>query len=277
MIGIFLIIVATLFDEVSTSSAKESISRHVESIASRAFLVCLWGFLFLGVSLVGGAVWTFNVASLPFFTARLIIEIILTNITLRAITTADRSTFGFFRTLTIPLVLCIDVILGTALSISQIWGVLSIVMALLILSYRHSLSGRGMGLSLLSAIGSALTLSLYKFDITHFNSVAAEQVLASLVILPYFFWHASVKDKENPFKLLRSKKILGESAASGVAGILGSFAYAFAPASVIVAVQRSSAVCWSIVAGALHFHERHIMEKVGVLGLTIVGVSLLIR
>ena len=92
-----------------------------------------------------------------------------------------------------------------------------------------------------------------------------------------FFWHAVVKDKENPFKLLRSKKILSESAASGVGGILASFAYLFAPASVIVAAQRSSAMCWSVVAGALHFHERHMYEKVSVLGLTIMGIILLIR
>ncbi len=277
MPGIFLIIIATLFEEVSTSSAKESISRHLESIASRAFLVGLWGMLFLGISLLGGVDWKFSAASLPFFFARVVLELFQTNITLKAITIADRSTFGFFRTLTIPLILCIDVILGTALSISQIWGIMAIVAALLLLSYSHSLSSKGMWLVLLSAIGSSLTLSLYKFNITHFNSVPAEQILGGLILLPYFFWHAVVKDKENPFKLLRSKKILSESAASGVGGILASFAYLFAPASVIVAAQRSSAMCWSVVAGALHFHERHMYEKVSVLGLTIMGIILLIR
>jgi hypothetical protein len=277
MPGIFLIIIATLFEEVSTSSAKESITRHAESIASRAFLVGMWGFLFLGMSLLGGVEWKFNTASLPFFLSRVAVEIVLTNITIRAITIADRSTFGFFRTLTIPIILGIDVMLGTVLSISQIWGVLAIVGSLLILSYRHSLSSKGMGLALLSAIGSSITLSLYKFNITHFNSVPAEQMLSGMIILPYFLWHALAIDKENPFKLLRSKKILSESAASGVGGILASFAYLFAPASVIVAVQRSSAVCWSIVAGALHFHERHIVEKLSVVGLTILGIVLLIR
>lgn len=277
MIGIFLIIVAALFEEVSTSSAKESIARHAESIASRAFLVGLWGMLFLGISLLGGVEWKFNMASLPFFFSRIAVEIVLTNITLKAITTADRSTFGFFRTLTIPIILCIDVVLGTALSLSQIWGVMAIIASLLILSYRHSLSSKGMGLCLLSAIGSSITLSLYKFNITHFNSVPAEQILSGMIVLPYFFWHALVKDKENPFKLLRSKKILSESAASGVGGILASFAYLFAPASVIVAAQRSSALCWSIVAGALHFHERHLYEKISVLGLTALGIALLVR
>ncbi|MEK7648640.1 MAG: hypothetical protein AAB400_01845 [Patescibacteria group bacterium] len=277
MTGIFLIVLATLFEEVSTSSAKESMSRHMESIASRAFLVGMWGFLFLGLSLLGGVEWKFNTASLPFFFSRVAIEIILTNITLKAITTADRSTFGFFRTLTIPIVLGIDVMLGTVLSFSQIWGILAIVASLFILSYRHALSSKGMGIALLSAIGSSLTLSLYKFDITHFNSVPAEQMLSGLIILPYFLWHAFARDKENPFVLLRSKKIFSESAASGVGGILASFAYLFAPASVIVAVQRSSAVCWSIVAGALHFHEQHIVEKVSVVGLTVIGIILLVR
>ena len=60
-------------------------------------------------------------------------------------------------------------------------------------------------------------------------------------------------------------------------GILASFAYLFAPTSVIVAAQRSSAMCWSVVAGALHFHERHMYEKVSVLGLTILGVALLVK
>lgn len=277
MSGIFLIIIASLFDEVSTSSAKDNMARHVESIASRAFLVCLWGVLFLGISLLGGVEWRFSVASLPFFLARMVFEIVQTIITLKAITLADRSTFGFFRTLTIPLLLCIDVILGTTLSISQIWGIMAIIGSLFILTYRHSLSSKGMWLSLLSAVGSSITLSLYKYNVTHFNSVPTEQILASLVILPCFFWYAIRKEKENPFKLLRSKRILSESAASGFGGILASFAYLFAPASVIVAVQRSSAVCWSIVAGALHFHERHLYEKVSVLGLTVLGIALLIH
>lgn len=277
MIGIFLIIIAALFEEVSTSSAKESLARHAESIASRAFLVGMWGMLFLGISLLGGIEWKFTLASLPFFSARVILELIQTIITLKAITIADRSTFGFFRTLTIPLVLCIDVVLGTALSLSQIWGVMAIIASLFILTYRHSISNKGMGFALFSAIGSSITLSLYKFNITHFNSVPTEQILSGAIILPYFFWHALVKDKENPFKLLRSKRIFGESAASGAGGIIASFAYMFAPASVIVATQRSAALCWSIVAGALHFHERHIVEKISVLGLTALGISLLVR
>lgn len=277
MFGILLIIISTLFEEASTSSAKDSIADHKESIASRAFLVGMWSVLFLGVSLIAGTVWRFNLASLPFFITRVFLELVQTHITLKAITLADRSTFGFLRTLTIPLVLGIDVILGTPLLFSQIIGIISLAGALFILTSRHSLSTKGIWFALYSAVGSSITLSLYKFDLTHFNSVAAEQILASLIILPYFFIRALRHEKENPFRLLRSRTILGESAATGIAGVMGSFAYLFAPASVIVAAQRSSAVCWSVVAGALHFHERHIVEKVAVLGLTVLGIVLLIR
>ncbi len=277
MIGIALIILSTFFDEVSTSSAKESLMRHKESVSSRAFLVGVWSILFLGISVLGGVSWKFNTASLPFFVSRILVEIVLTNITIRAIAKADRSTFGFIRTLTIPLVLAIDVALGTQLLASQIVGIIALILALSILSARHSLSYKGVWLALASAIGSSITLSLYKYDITHFNSVAAEQILASLIILPYFLWYALTREKENPFKLLRSRQILRECATSGIGSIIGSFAYAFAPASVIVAVQRSSSVCWSVIAGALHFHERHLFEKVTVLGLTIIGVILLVR
>lgn len=277
MIGIILIIISTLFEETSTSSAKESISRHKESISSRAFLVGMWGVLFLCMSLIGGVAWKFSFASLPFFCTRIILELIQTHITIKAITLADRSTFGFLRTLTIPLVLCIDVVLGTPLLPTQVGGIIALAFALFILSSRHSLSTKGVWFALFSAVGSSITLSLYKYDLTHFNSVAAEQLIASCIIIPYFLWHAFVRDKENPFHLLRSRKIFGESAASGIGAILGSFAYAFAPASVIVATQRSSAVVWSVLSGALHFHERHLFEKITVLGLTVLGVILLIR
>ncbi|MBI4239431.1 hypothetical protein HY620_00385 [Candidatus Uhrbacteria bacterium] len=277
MIGIFLIALATFFEELSTSSAKESIARHIESISSRAFIIGISGFFFLVLSVVGGAEFRFTIASLPLVLVLVGCEIALTNITLRAILTADRSTFGFMRTLTIPFVLCIEIALGTTLTTLQILGIVALVFALLLVSSRDSFSHKGMALALLSAFGSSITISLYKYLITNYNSVAGQQIIASCMLLPYFYWHAVTRTGQHPFQLLRIRKVMGESLAHGVAGVLSSFAYAFAPASVIIAAKRSCAVFWSLVVGAVHFHERHIVEKAAMVGLAITGVVLLIR
>lgn len=277
MIGILLIVTASLFEEFSTSSAKESITRKIESIPSRVVLVGVWSIFFFGASLLAGAEWRFSAASLPFFIPRLLLEILLAHITVSALARADRSTFGFIRTLTIPLVLGIELALGTALLPSQIAGVTALFFALAVLGMNHALDGKGMRLALLSACISAITLSLFKYDITHYNSVAAEQLLATVIVWLYFLGYAIVKLRENPFRLLRTRRILSESAASGVANLIGSFAYSFAPAAVIVATQRATGVAFSIVAGALRFHERHIGEKFLVLGLTVLGIVLLVR
>ncbi len=277
MIGVFLVIISTFFAELSTSSAKESIQKHLESVSTRAFLTGLWGMFFLAVSVVAGATWHFSLASLPIFLSRVIIEIILTHITITAIVRADRSTFSFMRVMTIPLVLGIDVVLGQHFSTWQLIGIVTIMFALTILTARGSLTRKGLGFALASTVISAVTISLYKYDITHYNSVAAEQLLAHALILPYFFWHAVSKMKENPLRLLRSRRIMGEAAACGLGTLIGSFAYLFAPASVLVAVQRASSLGWSIIAGAAHFHERHIGEKAIFFGLTALGISLLAR
>lgn len=277
MIGVLLIVLSSFFEELSASSAKESITRHEESIAARVLLVGAWSILFFGISLGAGAEWRFSFESLPFFCARVFLEIVLAYITVSALARADRSTFGFIRTLTIPLVLIIELALGMPLSLSQISGVIALFFALVILSVRHALSTKGIGLVLMSAVLSAGTISLYKYTITNFNSVAAEQLLATLLVWLYFLGYATIRLKENPFLLLRRPRILGESAASGVATMIASFAYSFAPASVIVATHRAAGVCSSIIAGALHFHERHVSEKCLVLGLTVIGIILLAR
>lgn len=277
MIGIFLMALATFFEELSTSSAKESMARHIESISSRAFLIGISSLFFIIVSIILGAEFRFDVMSLPLVFILACCEITLTHITLRAILTADRSTFGFIRTLTIPFVLCIEIALGTTLSTIQIFGIIALVFALLLVSSRDSFSHKGMALALLSAFGSSITISIYKYLITHYNSVTGQQIVGMSILLPYFYWHAVTRTGQHPFHLLRIRKIRGESLAHGIAGVLSSFAYALAPASVIIAAQRSFAVFWSLIVGAVHFHERHIFEKAAMVGLAITGVVLLIK
>jgi hypothetical protein len=48
---------------------------------------------------------------------------------------------------------------------------------------------------------------------------------------------------------------------AGAGMMLGSFAFLFAPASIILAVKRSSVILWSMVAGNVFFHEKKAFIK----------------
>lgn len=96
---------------------------------------------------------------------------------------ADRSTYGFLRVLTIPLLLLVDLALGYSLSQGQIVGVSILTLSVLLLLLNHGLRTKGIGFVLLSAVNAVVTLSLFKYDITHFNSVEVEQGITQLVLL----------------------------------------------------------------------------------------------
>lgn len=263
MFGIILSSLGALWEEVGLSIGKTKVAARQESIYTMAFLDMMWGvviFLVM-VAWTKGKIFTFTVASLPTFGLRTVLELILAEITVRAITTASRSTFGFLRTLTIPLLLGIDIVLGYVIGPWQIVGMALVVLTIVWLSYSHGLERRGMGLVLGTAVLAAVTLSLYKYDITHFNSVVGEQLVLMAILVLYFWGKARFVAGESPEKFLRQPVFLLQSASAGVASLLGSFAFVFAPASVILAAKRSSAVLWALLSGRRYFQEQRFAAK----------------
>ena len=277
MFGILLALASTAFEETANSIGKKQVQDHVASYYTFGFLTLRFGTAFLLVEGFVRGQLIFSLASLPTFLPRLALEILQAYVTVRAITYSDRGDFGFFRTLTIPILLGLDILLGYSIGTLQIFGMALIFVPIGILVYSERHVVKGAGYLLIGAVNAALTISLYKYDITHFNSVEAEQSLVGLVLLAYFFLMARARYGENPLTFLRKKAFAGQTIASGLSSVAASFAYAFAPASIILAAMRSSAILLSILTGRFYFKEKRFLMKSALCALIILGLVLLAR
>ncbi len=277
MLGVVLAAISQLFAEIGTSIGKYEVAHKKESLYAFGFLNAFWATAFLAIIMLFRGEFVFSLASLPTFGLRVVLEIILMFVSAHAVITADRSTFAFLRVLTIPLLLGIDIMLGYAISHAQILGMTVIFIACVLLFSARGLSRRGRLLSIGSAILAAATLSLYKYNIENYNSVEAEQTLLHLITLSVFvvaaWWHGG----ENVFRLLVRRDFLAQSVVAGIAGVLFSYAFLFAPASVITTSKRVFEILGSIVSGRAVFHEKHIVVKLIACALITLGLYLMVR
>jgi len=277
MFGLGLIAVASLFEEFSNAIGKKKITEWADNLYIVGFFSNFWGMLvLLVIGISKGNEFIFSLSSLPTFLPRIILEIILAHVSLKALAKADRSLHSFIRIITLPLLLVIDIVLGYSISPHQIFGICLIVVALIVLFSRKGISKNGAGLNILSAVLATATITLYKYDISHFNSVTAEQGLVALFMAAYFFLIILWRGEKNPFYSLRDKAFLGQSIAITLAGVIGSFAYLFGAASIITAGKRAIAVLYSIISGRLYFHEKSLLARVVVLVLIILGIILIV-
>lgn len=134
---------------------------------------------------------------------------------------------------------------------------------------------KALALLVTSAVLAVGTITLFKYDITHFNSVEAEQVLVHVVLMAYFVLRALMV-RENPFALLSKRIFDVQTGASGLAHVAASFAYFYAPAVIITSVMRGSTVIFAITSGKLYFHERGLRIKLAGLFGILLGLALLV-
>ena len=275
--GLLLVAGGTLFREVGISIGKVEVREKKESAYAMGFLDLFWGTLiFLCIALFIPGSFRFSIDSLPTFIARAILEIIQMSIIMVAVIKADRSTFGFLRTLTIPILLSLDLLLGYTVAPKAMLGMLIIVLTLIVLFIGKGIKKKGVGLVLLTAVGASFTFTLYKYNIEHYNSVVAEQLLIHLILVTFFYFSSWLIAKEHPFHMLQKKIFFAQSFSFGIGIALLSFAFKFAPASIIVAGKRSFAILWTIVSGNKVFHEHHALAKIGAFSMLAVGLFLLI-
>ncbi len=276
MFGIILTSLGSFLSEVSDSIGKDQVFRREQSLYAMGFLQLFFGgLIFLGLAIFKPGAFIFQWASWPTFLVRVILEIVQAHITVSAIAAADRSTFSFIRVGTIPLLLGVDAMLGYTLKGTQLLGFGIITLALLVTFLNHGIKKAGLWFVLASTINAVITISLFKYDITHFNSVVAEQLIIMIIVLGYFIYGAMRRAHENPFKLLRKSLFFTQSFAYGAGEIAQSFAMSFAPASIIIAAKRSSAVLWSLLSGNLYFKEKGLFIKLFIALLLVGGLILL--
>lgn len=276
MFGILFAALSSAANELSDSISKKKVVDGAASYYTFGFLSLLFGTVVLILIGIWRQDFVFSPASLPTFIPRVFLEVLQAHVSVLAIVRADRSDYGSIRVLTIPLLLAVDMMLGYTVSPTQMFGVgIILVTIFLLLSYER-FQVKGLFLVLFTAVNAVATLSLYKYDITHFNSVETEQVLVQLVLLAYFFILAVVVARENPFAFLRKGAFFAQASASGFASSLVSYAYVFAPASIVTAALRASTVLFSVVSGKFYFKERHIIAKTLVVCGVLVGLFLLL-
>lgn len=276
MLGILLAFSGNFFGEFASSFGKQLLEKKELSIylygAVNYFLLTV---LFLVIVFIGGESFLLGGGALLFF-ARSFFEIMQAELQLRALQFADRTTFGFLRTLTIPLLLVVDLALGYMLTMTQFVGVLLVTLSLVFMFFGKRMNRSGFYLSLFSAINAVITISLYKYNITHFRSVAVEGFYITLLLALYFIVRSAMLHGSRSFPLLLRRPVLLSSLGNGVASVLVSFAYQYGPASLILAMVRAGALFWSFFSGALYFHEDGIQRKFVVLSVLIVAVFLML-
>lgn len=275
MFGIVLGVVSSALLEVAASIGKYEVKKHLATYYSVAALNLLAGSIFFIAFALFNQSFVFSSASLPTFIPRVILEIILAHITIRALVVADRGDFALVKMLTVPLLLGVDLALGYMLSLVQIAGIALVVGTVLFLIAVRRRKIKALTLLVTSAVLAVATISLFKYNITHFNSVEAEQVFVHLVLMAYFVVRALMV-RENPFALLSQRIFDVQTGASGLAHVAASFAYLYAPAVVITSAMRGCTVVFAITSGKLYFHERGLRIKlIALLGI-LLGLALLI-
>ena len=275
MFAALILLAATLLEEVQETLGKKAVRQRRETLYSMAFLGMFWTLIFLIISVFLGAKFVVKTQSLPFLAARCVLETIFSYIVALGVVRVDRSTLGFMRLLTIPLLLAIDLSLGYHLSNLQIAGICVMFAGLAAAFYRNPRGQRGWGIGIAIAVLGSITTTLYKWDITHFNSVTGDQIIVCAFNV-LFFYIMSVKTGPSPLKLLVHKRTGVQSLANGLGLAIEAFAFTFAPASVIIALKRSLALFWCIIFGKQFFHEKKTRHKLYAGAFTVAGLVLLV-
>lgn len=285
MFGVLITSLATLIGEAGSKFAKDELQHHRESYFELAFLNGLFGILLLLAvvffvptdslfgELFGGFV--FQTESLPTFLARVLLEMVVIHLFVIGLEKATRATFSFLRMLTIPFLLLTDIALGYEFTLLELMSVGVIFVTVLALLSTHALKRDGMWYVIGGSLTAVATVSLYQYNITHFNSVAGEQLMMLAFLKVYLLSAAVYQSRRNPLRHFKRPRVIFHSLAAGLETVLISFAFLFAPSTIIMTAKRTSAILWAILSGHRFYHEQHIGAKFAGLGILSVGLLML--
>lgn len=269
----------SLLNETSSAIRKRNGEQKTLGFYGIAFLSSLSAVIaFSLIAVFREDSFVFDPDSLPTFSIRVILEIAQITATAIALVQADRSSFAFGRTLTVPLLLLADILLGYSLSAAQIAGVALSALGLVGVLSGNGFSKKAFGYVLFSAVNAAFTISLYKYDIEHFNSVVGEQLMMYGVLIIFSMIGMNFHGERNPILLfVKNKDISYSFFAQGASAILESFAFKYAAgASMIMATQRVTGVLWALFSGRLVFHEEHMSYKLAMCVVFVAGIFLML-
>jgi hypothetical protein len=276
MLGILLMTIGALLGEASAAANKLSMREKTLNYIDTGILVIAAGLItFLVCDILMPQHVIFDMRSLPTLTLRLILEIPLTFISGYALMRAERSTFALLRSLTIPLLLVVDLMLAYPLTITQVAGALVVTLAL-IWSARGKISRVGMVECLISAVMAVATISLFKHDIKY-NSVLAEQTIALIVVLISLVIAKLALHQPMPtHQIMTDKKAQLSLVFSALSSILEAFAFKFvAGTALVTAAKRGIAIIFAIFSGRAIFHEENLGERSMIAVAVVSGLALM--
>lgn len=268
--------ISSIFRETSTAIGKIEIREHHESIYSMGFLsLMIVTIVFVAIAFIDEGGIHIHPDSYGLLGARIGLDIVGTYLSLVAIKKATRSTMSFFRLITVPLILIVDVIIGYTISVASFFGMGIVLVGLGFLFFSHGTSRKGIGWVLAQATLATATFSLFKYNIDTYNTIASEQAVATMVMLVVAFIMAFVVRREGFREIIWKKSHLGQSFLAAISSTLASFAFNFASPSVLVTVKRGSDIIASVISGNMVFHEKHLAKKLTALAVVIGGLVLL--
>jgi drug/metabolite transporter (DMT)-like permease len=279
MLGVLFIIGSTFLEEASSVIGKRKAAHNQENAYAYVFLHGFFAWIFMVVGLFWMEV-RFSPESIPILGTRIILEWLAMWIVAQAVIKSDRSTMGFAGILSIPLLTGVDIFLGYHLSVLNLLGMGLISVALFLAFSRKPSSRRkrqGLHFAVAMALMSGLAATLYKYDLTHYNSLAVEQsIVLTGSVLFFGIMSARHTRKNAPWRQLRRPSTLSQSLLAGTGNVLQSASYLFMPAAAVIATKRALSLFWSVLAGHSYFHEKSLGHKLLTFLLVAVGLVFIV-
>lgn len=268
MLWLILWIIWTFFEELNNSLLKEKSKKYhyvtvwvIMSSFSVIVFLLMWFYKIYAWNLE----LYFSIASIPLLMLRLFLEITQSYITLIAIKHCDRSTFSILRVLTIPLLVIADILLWYQFThYSLVWIGIILLSFIFFNINTKTINWKWWYFALFTAINAVITLSLFKYSMTHYwNSVEIDQGLMALWTVIFFIWFNYKKEKKLWFYLLKKEKIFWiQWILMALTSLLLSYSYVYLNASEATAVKRAWEMFWSVLAWFLFFQEKHLLKKI---------------
>jgi hypothetical protein len=229
----------------------------------------------IAVLLARDRAFTRTLTSFLLFIFQVLAGVFFQEFTNKAIHHADRSTFSVMSTMSIPLLLISDIVLGYEVSRWQIIGVVVLVLTLGITIFRGDFSLKGIKYIVISNLISMGTIIAFKYSTTHYTSTEMMNLLNSGFMTFLFSIIVSRTKGWKGIKECLKPKYIGFASLYGIGGVLCAAAYKYMIASMVITLKRFFAMMFGVITGKLYFHEDHILRKLSVASVIGVGVFIM--
>jgi len=273
--GILLLLFGCFFLEQSSVS-KKKLGAEID-INQISLLTMISIAICSGIVLCIRSDWHYDLTLVSFLLLifQILGAVIFSFLSNKAIHHADRSTFSVMSTMSIPLLLCSDIIFGYGVTIWQIVGVVILVVMLSYAIFKGGFSTKGMKYILASNLVSLGTIIAFKYSTSHFGSTELVNFYNASFAGMLFFIIVSRTKGWKGIKNTFKSKYLGFAVLYGIGGVLSAAAYKYMIASMVIALKRFFAMMFGVITGKFFFHEKNVMKKFSIACVVGLGIAIM--